>query len=139
MVDVVRQLGDLEAVVMDRLWSWGRPASVREVLEDLAQDRKLAYTTVMTVMDNLHTKGVLSRAPDGRAYRYTPVRSRAEHSAELIATVLADSEDRTAPLLHFVEQMTPAELTRLRAALTESEIVPGIGPSTRSRRKVGGR
>lgn len=120
---------------MDRLWSWGRPASVREVLEDLSQDRKLAYTTVMTVMDNLHTKGVLSREADGRAYRYTPVRSRAEHSAELIATVLAGSEDRTAPLLHFVEQMTPAELTRLRAALTESVPAPAGRSPGRPRRK----
>ncbi|MBA3741616.1 MAG: BlaI/MecI/CopY family transcriptional regulator [Sporichthya sp.] len=135
----MRQLGDLEAVVMDRLWAWGRPALVREVLEDLSLDRKLAYTTVMTVMDNLHTKGVLSRVPDGRAYRYTPVRSRAEHSAELIAAVLADSEDRTAPLLRFVEQMTPAELNRLRAALDQAPAASSGGLPARSRRKGGAR
>jgi len=52
----MRQLGELEAVIMDRLWEWGRPALVREVLDDLRKDRPLAYTTVMTVMENLHRK-----------------------------------------------------------------------------------
>jgi predicted transcriptional regulator len=113
----VRAFGDLEAAVMERLWSWGEPATVREVCDDLNRERRLAYTTVMTVMDNLHRKGVLSRESRGRAYVYTPVRSREEHAAELIAAVLVDSEDRTAPLLRFVERMTQQEVNRLRAAL----------------------
>jgi predicted transcriptional regulator len=117
----VRQFGDLEAVVMDRLWAWDYPATVREVLDDLLQDRKLAYTTVMTVMDNLRRKGVLTREVDGRAYRYTPTHSRADYSAELIAGVLAKDEDRAAPLLRFVEQMTPEEVTRLWVALDDLE------------------
>ncbi|NEE08898.1 BlaI/MecI/CopY family transcriptional regulator, partial [Streptomyces sp. SID7499] len=52
-----RQLGDLEDAVMTRVWQWNRPVTVREVLEDLQQERSIAYTTVMTVMDNLHQKG----------------------------------------------------------------------------------
>ncbi len=64
----MRPLGDLEAVVMARLWEWDRPASVRqcvrEVLEDLNDERPLAYTTIMTVMDNLHRKGMLSRVAE---------------------------------------------------------------------------
>jgi len=71
----MRGLGDLEAVVMDRLWAWARPSTVREVLADLQRDRSVAYTTVMTVMDNLHRKGILDRRADVRAYRYVPVRS----------------------------------------------------------------
>jgi len=38
----VRRLGQLESVVMERLWSYGRPVSVREVLEDIRQDRAIA-------------------------------------------------------------------------------------------------
>ena len=53
----MRRFGELEAVIMDRLWEWGRPALVREVVDDLHGDRPLAYTTVMTVMENLHRKG----------------------------------------------------------------------------------
>lgn len=114
---MARQLGDLEAAVMNRLWAWERPTTVREVLEDLAEDRKLAYTTVMTVMDNLHRKGLLSREQDGRAYRYSPVHSRADHTAQLIASVLSTSQDRTAPLLRFVEQMEPDEVAQLKKSL----------------------
>jgi predicted transcriptional regulator len=121
----LRKLGDLEAVVMDRLWTWKRPATVREVLDDLARDRTLAYTTVMTVMDNLHRKGLLTREVDGRAYRYTAVRTKADYTAELISSVLADSDDRTVPLLRFVENMTPQEVARLRAALEAVETSAG--------------
>src|SRR5438445_365867 len=45
----MRQFGELEAVIMDRLWEWGRPALVREVVDDLSRDRSIAYTTVVTV------------------------------------------------------------------------------------------
>ena len=128
---LVRQLGDLQAAVMDRLWAWDRPATVREVLDDLNQDRNLAYTTVMTVMDNLHNKGVLERESEGRAYIYRPALTRDDHNAELIASVLVDSSDRTAPLLRFVEQLTPSELRRLRAALDDPSSKTG---SKRTRR-----
>ena len=106
---------------MDRLWQWQRPATIREVVADLSSERKLAYTTVQTVMDNLHRKGVVSREPFGRAYRYTPVQDRAQYSAGLIASVLAGSDDRTVPLLRFVEELTAEELRRLRSALDAAD------------------
>jgi predicted transcriptional regulator len=46
----MRQFGDLEAVIMDRLSEWGKPALVRELVDDLRQDRPIAYTTVTTVV-----------------------------------------------------------------------------------------
>jgi predicted transcriptional regulator len=113
----VRQLGELEAAVMDRLWSWDRPTSVREVLADLRDQRDLAYTTVMTVMDNLHRKGLLARERDGRAYRYRPTGSREEYTAALMEQALATGGDRTAALLSFVQRMEPAEIAVLRQAL----------------------
>jgi predicted transcriptional regulator len=114
---LVRQLGQLEAVIMERLWSYGRPVPVREVLEDLQQDRTIAYTTVMTVMDNLHRKGLLTREMAGRAYRYQPAQTREQHNAAVMGEVLAGSSDRAATLLHFLEQMPSEEVARLREAL----------------------
>jgi predicted transcriptional regulator len=102
---------------MDRLWSWDRPTTVREVVDDLQRSRQIAYTTVMTVMDNLHSKGVLTRVRDGRAYRYEPVRSREEHTAALLSAVLDVGGDRGAALLHFVGQMTVEDVAALREAL----------------------
>lgn len=72
----MKQMGQLEAAVMHRLWDWDRPASVREVVDDLQRERKIAYTTVMTVLDNLHRKGLVHRQKQGRAYVYTAVMSR---------------------------------------------------------------
>jgi len=41
----MRRFGELEAVIMDRLWQRGSPALVRDVVEELQPDRALAYTT----------------------------------------------------------------------------------------------
>lgn len=109
--------GDLEAAIMDRLWDWDHAATVREMLNDLAPERRLAYTTVMTVMDNLYRKGWLTRELDGKAYRYQPVSSRHEYSAELMRQVLAGSGDEVATLLRFVDRMTDQEATAVKAAL----------------------
>jgi predicted transcriptional regulator len=64
----VRRLGDLEAEIVDRLWGWGRPATVREVVDDINESHPVAYITVMTVADILHGKGLLSRRKSGRAW-----------------------------------------------------------------------
>ena len=113
----MRQLGELEAVIMDRLWEWGRPALVREVLDDLRKDRPLAYTTVMTVMENLHRKGWLRRDRDGRAWRYEPAGSRSGYTAALMSDALATSSDRRTALRHFALQMSPHDAALLREAL----------------------
>lgn len=114
---MVRGLGKLEAAVMDLMWSYDHPATVREVLEDLRRGRVIAYNTVMTVLDNLHSKGELHRVRIGRAYHYRPVRSREEHTAALMEQVLASSRDPEAALLQFVQQIPPGDLASLRTAL----------------------
>ena len=114
-----RPFGDLEATVMDQLWSAGRPLLVRDVIDAMSPDRTPAYTTVMTVMDNLHRKGLLRRERDGRAFRYWPTKARAELTAELMDELLSDSGDRPATLLRFVGRMAPDELAELRRVLGE--------------------
>jgi predicted transcriptional regulator len=113
----VRGFGELESAIMTRVWSRGEPTTVREILEDLRTERAIAYTTVMTVMDNLHRKGWLERERVGKAYRYEPVASRDEYSAELMREALTASTDQSAALAHFVEQMTAEEAAALRRAI----------------------
>jgi predicted transcriptional regulator len=113
----VRGFGDLEAAIMDCLWSRGEPATVREVLGELRPGRDLAYNTVLTVVDNLFKKGWLRREPAGRAFRYAPVVSREEYGARLMRDGLDSSGDPARALLSFVGQMSPAETAALRAAL----------------------
>ncbi|GAA2429955.1 BlaI/MecI/CopY family transcriptional regulator [Actinomadura vinacea] len=119
-----QRFGDLEAAVMDRMWSYGRPANVREVLEDLQQTRTIAYTTVMTVMDNLHKKGWLRRTRQGRAYIYEPVSSREGYTAKLMREALATSDNQAAALVHFLSDLSPGEAEALQTAL---KVVPPRG------------
>lgn len=117
----VQRFGGLEAVVMDRLWSSGRAATVREVLEELQRERVIAYTTVMTVMDNLHRKGWLRRRRVGRAYVYEPVGTREGYTAQLMRDALSTSDNQAAAFVHFLSGLSPEEAKALRTAL---EIVP---------------
>lgn len=113
----MRKLGELEARIMDLLWTANRPVSVREVREILATRRPLAYTTVMTVMDTLHGKGWLLRDREGRAYIYRPASSREDYVAELMHDALSASADHAAALVRFTEQLNEEESTALRNAL----------------------
>ena len=61
----------LELECLKALWRLGE-GSARDVREALLQDRPLAYTTVMTMLDRLAKKGGLSRRKVGRAYVYAP-------------------------------------------------------------------
>ena len=115
----MRAFGELEAVVMDHIWSSDEPLTVREVLSLLERQPPLAYTTVLTVMDNLHRKGHLQRERAGRAFRYWPSKDRAAHTADLMLELLGDSGDQSVTLLKFVGQMSPAEVARLRRALRD--------------------
>jgi predicted transcriptional regulator len=105
----VRGFGDLEAEVMHRVWDHDGPVTVRELFEELRGQRAIAYTTVMSTMDNLHRKGWLSRDKEGKAYRYTAVASRDEYSARLMREAMAEAGDTEAVLSHFVAQMDGAE------------------------------
>jgi predicted transcriptional regulator len=116
----MRRFGELEAVIMERLWERGRPALVREILDDLSRDRAIAYTTVMTVMDNLHRKGWLRRERDGRAWRYEPTGSRSGYTAALMNEALETSADRRRALAHFALQMSPHDAAVLRVALDQA-------------------
>ena len=65
------QLGPLEQCLLDMLWERGS-ATVRELVESDGVCRDLAYTTVMTTLDRLFKKKLLTRQSEGRAFRYTP-------------------------------------------------------------------
>jgi len=114
-----RGFGELEAVVMDRVWSRGdeTATTVREVFDELAAERDIAYTTVMSTMDNLHTKGWLEREREGKAYRYWAALTREQHSARLMREALSGGGSPELVLTHFLEQISAEESERLRAVL----------------------
>ncbi|MBU1075373.1 BlaI/MecI/CopY family transcriptional regulator [Patescibacteria group bacterium] len=62
-------LGKLEAEVMEIVWE-NKNITVREVFEVIKKKRKIAYTTVMTIMDRLFTKKMLKRKMEGKTHVY---------------------------------------------------------------------
>ncbi|MGW6020937.1 BlaI/MecI/CopY family transcriptional regulator [Streptomyces sp. NPDC055099] len=112
-----RPLGELEDSVMTRVWKWNRPVTVREVLEDLQQERSIAYTTVMTVLDNLHQKGWVRREAEGRAYRYEAVSTRAAYAAALMNEAWSQSDNPAAALVAFFGMMSAEQREALSDAM----------------------
>jgi predicted transcriptional regulator len=113
----VHGLGDLESAVMDVLWRADEPLKVRDVLNRLDTGRTLAYTTVMTVLDNLHRKSWVRRELVGNAYRYTTSLSREEAAARALQEVIRTSGNPDAVLLHFARSVSEHESSVLRTAL----------------------
>lgn len=110
-------LGELESAVMDALWDAGEPVKVRDILERLHTGKNLAYTTVMTVLDNLHRKGWTSRELVGKAYLYQPAFTREEAAARALREVLMASGDPEATLMHFAKSASDEESAILRSGL----------------------
>lgn len=115
-----RGFGDLEATVMDRVWGREHGVTVREVFEELTGARQIAYTTVLSTLDNLHRKGWVRREREGKAYRYWATMTREERSANLMRAALESGGKPEAVLAFFVEQMSADESEHLKAALRSS-------------------
>lgn len=110
----MRGFGELESAVMECVWRTGEVTTVRQVLEQLRQQRDIAYTTVMTTMDNLHRKGWLDREKRGKAFTYWATLSREDYSARLMHEALEDAENPDVVLSRFLERMTGEDSARLQ-------------------------
>jgi predicted transcriptional regulator len=135
------RLGDLERVVMEHLWDAANDAgdafpgaTVREVLDRFQGEREIAYTTVMTVLDRLAKKDLVTRERDGRAWRYRPADTREALTAQTMRRTLVDMDvaDRRTALLHFLDGATSDEIEDLKAALAEVEARAAEGPAPAS-------
>jgi predicted transcriptional regulator len=110
--------GALEARVMDVLWDtdeWMTPAAVHTAIT--TRRRRLAYTTIMTILVRLWTKGMLERRREGRAFAYFPVATREQWAAEQMHEFLEAAGDRNTALSHFVDAIDAREAAQLRQLL----------------------
>ena len=110
-------MGALENSVMEYLWARDQPATPAEVHSAIGKD--LAYTTVMTILSRLWQKGRLDRERHGRAFRYRPLRSEAEHRADSMHTTMERAGDKQAVLSSFVHGLTRGETRILRRLLED--------------------
>jgi len=108
-------LGHLETDVLEIVWKMGK-VSVRDVYEKLQSQRKIAYTTVMTIMTRLAKKELLKKEKEGLAYLYIPVYSREEFMKNMVQEVidglLEDYSDIA--FSHFVDRMSKEDESRIQ-------------------------
>jgi predicted transcriptional regulator len=108
------QLGPLEQRLMQEIWARGH-ATVRELLR--SGNLSIAYTTVMTTLDRLYKKQLLTRVAEGRAFRYSPKVSQEEmHRAaagDAIRQLLQSSDAATLPLSYLVEAVSEHDVELL--------------------------
>ena len=106
--------GDLQAEVMDAVWKLGE-ATVEDVRGQQPADRRLAYTTIQTVLNRLAERGLLSRKLSGRALVYRPRLEQSEYLARSIGERLAGAapDVRRAALVNLVDDLDPGELDEL--------------------------
>ena|SRR5438094_3772579 len=117
-------LTDAELEIMHVVWKLGH-ATVRDVYETLRQSRKVAYTSVMTMMKILDQKGHLTKSQSDRAYVYEP----AKPQVEVLGGMVRDFVDRVfhgaaKPLLvHLVEEkrLSREDVEEIRRLLRKSK------------------
>ena len=116
-------IGSLEAEILAVVWDQGE-TTVRRVYEELRARRQIAYTTVMTVMNNLVKKGLLAQDKKNIAYVYTPAipgREVAHIVLDSVVDRLLRGQNNVAVshLLGLEGELTPDELEELRAWVRE--------------------
>ena len=116
-------LTDAELRLMDVLWTKGA-ATVAEVLESLPGQPPLAYSSVITILRILETKGYVRHSKEGRAFHYEPLVARQQARRSAIAQVLQRFFDGSPELLMaslFEDRAIDArELRRLRKLVDQS-------------------
>ncbi len=110
-------MGELETAVMDVLWRRDGPLTPGDVRALLADERPLAYTTVMTILVRLWRKGRLERERIGRAYAYRPVHTQEEYAAVRMGEVLVGVADRPKALGYFLHSLDAGDRAQLEQML----------------------
>ncbi|KJS82934.1 MAG: CopY family transcriptional regulator [Peptococcaceae bacterium BICA1-8] len=111
---IAKVLGHLEADIMEIIWQKGK-VSVREVYEQLALEREIAYTTVMTIMGRLAEKNILIKEARGNAYLYYPILSKEEFTGKMVGNVIDGlMEDYAdAAFAHFMKKIGKEDARQL--------------------------
>ena len=114
--------GDLEEKVMEAIWKLGN-ATVSETREYLGKE-KFAHTTIMTILDRLYKKGILTREKEGKGYRYYPLMTKEEFEKMVAKKVVSDMV-RNNPSLAIpafegvIEELSPEEIEKLKKLIEE--------------------
>lgn len=133
----VLELASLELDCMNTLWPMGE-ATVRDIRDALAPLRPRAYTTIMTIMDRLARKGVVTRRKLGRAYLYRPNFSAEQARAHALGQLVAHYFDGSSEALqtHLAGGVVPPPRPAVADSPRPEEPVAADRPRTRRAKPV---
>ena len=118
-------LGELEKQIMDILWEQ-QSSSVRCVLQELKKERKIAYTTVATILQRLYDKGMVHKKEDKLGFTYAPKISREDYIKSLSQSFLSNlvssfGDMAIASFAHSIEDLPKKKKKYFLEMLTEYE------------------
>lgn len=118
------QLSDVQLVVMRALWRTGEAPTAR-VVEQVARDRKLAYTTVSTLLSRLEKRGLVASRQEGREKIYRPLVSEDEAQTAMVSGLVSRlfRGDPAALVSHLVkrDEIGADDLERVREMLKDHD------------------
>ena len=127
------KLGNVQFEFMKIIWR-KREATVRDVYEEMLKRRKISYSTVLTMMRDLETKGLLTHESVNRTYIYKPVCTRREISGGIIRDIMSRIFDGSAEALVSRllddEGISSEELAHIKDVIArkEQELDEGMKP-----------
>jgi BlaI family transcriptional regulator, penicillinase repressor len=118
------QLASLQLAIMQVLWDRGE-ATVAEVRDALAPGRRLAYTTVGTMLAKLEQNGQVAHRSESRVNIYRPLVERAQVSRSMVGDLAARlfAGDVTEMVSHLLDStpVSPEEIARLKRLIRQKE------------------
>lgn len=121
---IEKSFGPLEMRVMEVLWD-KQAATVQDVVNELNDEKKYAYTTIMTILTRLTRKGMLIRIKEGRMYRYRPRYTKEEWAKKVTSQAVEGllSDYGELAIAQFVDTVgsTPEQLETLKRLIRELE------------------
>lgn len=121
-----RILGELEKEIMEVVWISSKPVAVKEVLDNLQNKRKIAYTTVMTIMVRLVDKGVLTRKLASSSYLYEPKLSQEKFIAQSVHNIFTSvistfGREAAAHFIKEIQKLNPQKRKELLKILDKKD------------------
>ena len=118
------RLTPAELELMNILWTQGS-STVQMVVDQLPEERDLAYTTVQTMLNTLHRKGKVKRVLKHRAYYYESALSHARAAGhalkDMIRNLFGGSPERLVLTMLETRQLTPEKLQELQRMVENAE------------------
>ena len=129
-----------ELELLQVLWDHG-PMTVRQVMQSLDEAKGRAYTTMMTLLNVMHDKGLVERVREGRAFRYAAKARREQTLGSMVGDLLRRAFDGSASMLvsRLLDQANPSadELAEIGKAIRAYQRQPRQ-PRQPQRREKGG-